>query len=70
MSYIYPQSWSTEFFNKIIASDMIILWIIQRQSMFSIVIIAISLIITLNIVKSWQPLHEESWNLDPWLKNQ
>ena len=29
--------------------------------------IVILLILTLNIVKSWQPLHTGSWNLNPWL---
>ena len=34
------------------------------------VIIVISLILTHNIVKLWQTLHTESWNLNLWLKNQ
>ena len=29
---------------------------------------AILLILRHNIVKSWQSLHTESWNLNPWLK--
>ena len=41
----------------------------QWKSSFLTVVIAISLMLTLNIVKSWQPLDRESWNLNPWLKN-
>ena len=39
----------TEVFNKVIASDLLMLWIIQRQSTFLTVLIAMSLILTLNM---------------------
>ena len=46
---IYPRSLVTESFNKLIAWDVLILRITQRQLTFSIVIIVKSLILTLKI---------------------
>ena len=54
----------------IFGSHFLMLWMIQQQSTFLRVIIAISLILTLKIVNSWQPLQTKSWNLNPWLKKQ
>ena len=49
---IYPQFSSTALSNQLIASDLLILRIIQQLSTFVTVIIVISLILRHNIVKS------------------
>ena len=59
-----------DFWINLIASELLMLWIIKRESTFSTGIIAISLIIRYKIVKSWQPRHTESWHLNLRLKNQ
>ena len=58
--FIYIRFSRKEFFNNSIASDLLMLWIIQQLSKFLTMRIGISLILTLNIVKSWQPLPTES----------
>ena len=62
--YVYQQFSSTKFFNQLTASDLLM------PLTFLTVIISISLKLTHNIVKSWQLLQTESWNLNLWLKNQ
>ena len=65
---MYPQFSSTALFNKLITSDFLILRIILRKSTFLTAILAISLILTLKILKSLQLLQTESCNLNPKLK--
>ena len=69
--YIYIPFSRKEFFNNSVAPDLLMLWIIRQLSKFLTMRIGISLIWTLNIVKSWQPLHTESSNSNKRiLKNQ
>ena len=43
---------------------------VMNNATIATVIMAILLILRHKIVKSWQPLHTESWNLNPGLQNQ
>ena len=66
MFFIYIHDLQTQTFsNKLIASDLLMLWIIQQWPTFLTVIIIISLILTHDITKPWQPLHAKSLNLNP-----